>query len=191
MILEDRELRRLGPTLLDPYEPSLVQPASIDIRLGTTFRVARTHRTPVVDLADVPHEDELSEPVEVPLFQSWGLRNEEGKFVIHPGEFVLGSTLECITVPSDLCMELVGKSSLARLFLLPHVAAGFFDPGWKGVGTLEIVNLSRVPIILRPGLPICQSRWMMMRAIPQKTYAGRYQGDVGASGSRYGHPLAG
>lgn len=213
-IIEDCGLLRLCRAgALEPFDESLIQPASVDLRLGTTFRVARTHKIACIDLAAVPSEDEISEMVEVPLYKapcpacegsgvgqlivlrdgthacSCGgagvIYDDAGQFIIHPGEFVLGSTLERIRVPIDVVMALEGKSSLARLGLLPHVQAGYFDPGWDGVGTLEMVNLSEVPIILRPGLTICQSRWTRLENPAARPYSGRYQGDLAVAGSRY------
>lgn len=224
-ILAYQQLAHIGTDLLDPFDRDLVQPASIDLRLGTTFRVFKHHQLSEIDLGDVPPADEITEEVEVPIWKSVcgacdGARmisvdrypgafpdqngevvcpvckghgstiDDEARLVIHPGEMILGSTLETITVPPDLVMVLEGKSSLARLGLLPHVAAGYFDPGWRGVGTLELVNLSRVPIILRPGLKICQSRWTRMDAVPSLLYGNErlgshYQGDDRVAGSRY------
>lgn len=208
-VLCDRELRaeQRKHALLTPFDDDLVQPASIDLRLGTAFRTFRHHELASIDLAGVPDQDVVSEEVVVPLFRrqcdyhstnrfcDYGCRDgwifdQAGRFVIHPGEMVLGSTLEEIYVPPHLVMSLEGKSSLARLGLLPHVAAGYFDPGWRGVGTLELVNLSRVPIILRPGLKICQSRWTRMDAVPSLLYGNErlgshYQGDDRVAGSRY------
>lgn len=178
MILTDRELRARGPELLDPFDPAAVQPASIDLRLGESFRVFRRHARSHIDLVGVPDADEISEAIEAKYL------------VVHPGEMVLGSTAERITVPGDLIMQLVGKSSLARLGLLPHVEAGFFDPGWDGVGTLEIANLGATPVVLRAGRWICQSRWMRVTEPPERLYGDRalrshYQHSERAEGSRY------
>lgn len=179
MILEDTTLRRLAyeQRIVQPFSPHAVQPASIDLHLGTSFRVLKEHRHGVIDLANVPDHDELTELVEVKL---------GAEFVIHPGELVLGSTLEEVYIPPDIAMYLDGKSSLGRLGLTVHVTAGYFDPGFKGIPTLELVNLSRIPIVLRPGFAICQSRWMKMHDVPSELYQGRYQGDKAATGSRYG-----
>jgi dCTP deaminase len=160
-ILVDHELRAIGPSILDPYDPGLVQPASIDIRLGSTFGVFVRNRFACIDLADLPDE---------PLVEMRAL-GEGGSIVIHPGELILGSTLERITVPS----------TLARLGLLPHVAAGYFDPGWEGVGTLELANLGPWPIRLRPGRRVCQSRWHRLSAEPRDVYGSA------ATGSHYQH----
>lgn len=216
-ILVDHQLRYIGPDVLSPFDESMVQPSSIDLRLGTSFRVSRHHALECIDLAAIPDENEITDLIEVPLFRSacshcagrgellraepnnWvrcqactygSIYDRAGRFVIHPGQVVLGSTLERITVPSNLVMTLEGKSSLARLFLLPHVQAGYFDPGWDGVGTLEIVNLNDVAIVLRPGLKICQSRWFELADVPTNLYGSaaagsHYQGAMAVDGSRY------
>lgn len=192
MILTDRQLRQLGPELLDPFTPDAVQPASIDLRLGTSFRVFNRATVPHVDLASVPPADLITTAVDTELYMDVDgvVVDQNACMVIHPGQLVLGSTLERITVPPGLAMQLVGKSSLARLGLLPHVEAGWFDPGWEGVGTLEIVNLGAAPVILRPGLWICQSRWMHVDEYPEHLYGdaalgSHYQHSTGAEGSRY------
>jgi dCTP deaminase len=168
----------------------MINPASIDLRLGTTFRVPKKHRVGTIDLAAVPDADETSELVVVPLYYhdgpGDGSKDPGRGFIIHPGEFVLGSTLEYLRIPEDISMVIDGKSSIGRLGLAVHVTAGFFDPGFHGIGTLEMVNLSPYPIILRPGMRICQSRWMRMERPPAIPYQGRYQGDTAATGSRYG-----
>lgn len=205
--LVDTDLHYIGDCILDPFEPANVQSASIDLRLGTSFRVARHHKLSTIDLADIPHEDEITELVEVPLYRrpcldhpssnvfcdprcvdGW-IYDPDAFIVIHPGEAMLGSTLERIMVPPDIVMCLEGKSTLARLFLIPHVQAGYFDPGWDGIGTLELVNLSRVPIKLRPGLKICQSRWMRLTGVPRHLYGtaeagSHYQGADAVGGAR-------
>jgi dCTP deaminase len=192
VILVDSELRKLGPTLLDPYEVKNVQPASIDLRLGQSFRVFKRHSRASIDLAAVPDQDSITEEIIVPWYRNpdGTSGDERGGMVVHPGEMILGSTLECITVPGYLAMQLVGKSSLARLGLLPHVEAGWFDPGWHGIGTLEIANLGATPIILRPGMLICQSRWMHVDGEPEHLYGSanlgsHYQDAKGAEGSKY------
>jgi dCTP deaminase len=175
MVLPYQTLMELGPSLLDPFEPGNVQPASIDLRLGTSFRVPDSHTYAHIDLDDVPPS--TTTPVDVAL---------GAPFVLHPGEFVLGSTVERIHVPNDLAMYLDGKSSLGRIGLAAHVTAGYFDPGFQGIATLELVNLYPVAIVLRPGKLICQSRWMRLEDPTERPYRGRYQGDSGAGGSRYG-----
>lgn len=174
-ILPYQHLISRGPALLDPFEEENVQPASIDLRLGTSFRVPDRHTYASIDLNDVPMN--TTSPVDVALGEL---------FVLHPGEFALGCTMERISVPPDLAMYIDGKSSLGRIGLAAHVTAGYFDPGFDGVGTLELVNLFPVAIILRPGRLICQSRWMTLDEPTDKPYRGKYQGDDGSTGSRYG-----
>jgi dCTP deaminase len=180
MILPYQELIRRGPDLLDPFEAGNVQPASIDLRLGSTFQVPRRDLTHV-DLACVPESTTTQAHVD----DGHSTLGADG-FVLHPGKGVLAATLERIRVPDDLVMVIDGKSSLGRLFLAAHVTAGYFDPGWDGIGTLELVNLSEVAITLRPGRLICQSRWMRLTAPCKRPYRGRYQGAEEAQGSRYG-----
>ena len=120
----------------------MVQPASIDLRLGDSFRVFYNHRITAIDLRDVPPN--LTEEVTI---------GPDEAFVIHPGEFCLGRTLERVELPDDLVARVEGKSSLGRLGLIVHATAGFVDPGWKGTLTLELNNLTRVPIKLYAGLP--------------------------------------
>lgn len=175
-VLCDWELRHIGPDILSPFDPAMVQPASIDLRLGTTFRVLApsvpelTELLPPFSIVDKPDPDEYSALVELEVGD---------EIIIEPGEAMLGSTLECITVPPDLVMTLEGKSGLARMFLLPHVQAGYFDPGWHGVGTLELVNLNSRAISLVVGAKICQSRWMRMSSRPTNLYGSE------AAGSHY------
>lgn len=167
--VELRELCRAGA--IDPYDPDAIQPASIDLRLGFKFRVPVDHSVTAIDLADVREETQLVEP-------------KDG-FVLHPGEFALGATYERITIPNDMVGRMEGKSSLGRLGLIVHVTAGFFDPGFSGVGTMEFVNLRRVPIVLRPGRRICQFSFARLSGPVETPYKGRYQGDEGPTGSRY------
>ena len=139
-VLSDRSIRRLveeGTITIDPWDPSLVQPASVDVRLGSSFRVFHNHRTAAIDLRDPPAA--LTEPHVI---------KDDEPFVIHPGEFCLGSTLEYIALPADIVARIEGKSSLGRLGLIVHATAGFCDPGWRGTLTLELNNLTRVPIKL-------------------------------------------
>ena len=145
-VLSDGTIRRLvaaGRVVIDPWDPGMVQPASVDLRLGRTFRVFHNFRVPAIDLAAPP--DNLTEMVEI---------GDDESFVIHPGEFVLGRTQEVVEMPDDIVSRIEGKSSLGRLGLIVHATAGFVDPGFKGTLTLEITNLTRVPIILWPGKPI-------------------------------------
>ena len=185
-VLSDGTIRRLvadGRIRVDPWDPAMVQPASVDLRLGSSFRVFHNHRVPVIDLADPPTN--LTELVEV---------EDAGSFVIHPGEFVLGRTQEWVELPDDVVARIEGKSSLGRLGLIVHATAGFVDPGWRGTLTLEITNLTRVPIVLWPGKPIAQLSFMTLDAPAERPYGhpelgSHYAGQVDATESRYGAPV--
>ena len=185
-VLSDGTILRLveeGRIVIEPWEPSHVQPASVDLRLGDSFRVFHNHRTTAIDLRDPPTN--LTEEVVC----------EEGEpFVIHPGEFVLGRTLEWVELPDDIVARIEGKSSLGRLGLIVHATAGFVDPGWKGTLTLEITNLTRIPIKLYPGLPIAQLSFMTLDAPAEHPYGSpelgsHYQGQTAATESRYGRAV--
>jgi dCTP deaminase len=187
-VLSDGTIRRLvdeGRVRVEPWDPAMVQPASVDLKLGSSFRVFHNFRVAAIDLADPPTN--LTEHVIV----------EEGDpFVIHPGEFVLGRTEEWVELPDDLVARIEGKSSLGRLGLIVHATAGFVDPGWKGTLTLEITNLTRVPIVLWPGKPIAQLSFMTLDKPAERPYGhpelgSHYHGQVDATESRYeGGPAA-
>jgi len=173
------DLVEAGRIRIDPWDPSLVQPASVDLRLGDSFRVFHNHRTAAIDLRDPPTH--LTEEVVATA--------EEG-FVIHPGEFCLGRTLEWVELPEDVVARIEGKSSLGRLGLIVHATAGFCDPGWRGTLTLELNNLTRVPIKLYPGLLIAQLSFMALDKPALRPYGSpelgsHYQGQVAATESRY------
>jgi dCTP deaminase len=182
-VLSDGTIMRLvgsGRIRVDPWDESLVQPASIDLRLGDSFRVFHNHRASVIDLRDPPAN--LTEEVRIA---------PDEPFVIHPGEFCLGRTREWIELPDDIVARIEGKSSLGRLGLIVHATAGFCDPGWRGTLTLELNNLTRVPIRLYPGLPIAQLSFMALDAPALRPYGheqlgSHYQGQVEATESRYG-----
>ncbi len=155
-VLSDGTIRRLveeGRVVIDPWDPAMVQPASVDLRLGGSFRVFHNHRAAAIDLRDPPTN--LTEEVVI---------EGDDPFVIHPGEFALGRTQEYVEIPDDLVSRIEGKSSLGRLGLIVHATAGFVDPGFKGTLTLEITNLTRVPIKLYVGLPIAQLSFMTLDA---------------------------
>ena len=181
-VLSDGTITRLveeGRIRIDPWDPGLVQPASVDLRLGDSFRVFHNHLATAIDLRRPP--DNLTEEVIVP---------EGDSFVIHPGEFCLGRTLEWVELPDDVVARIEGKSSLGRLGLIVHATAGFCDPGWKGTLTLELNNLTRVPIILHPGLEIAQLSFMMLDRPALRPYGSpdlgsHYQGQRAATASRY------
>lgn len=182
-VLSDGTILRLveeGSITIHPWDPSLVQPASVDLRLGNSFRVFHNHRASAIDLREPPSN--LTEQVTIADGES---------FVIHPGEFCLGATLEYVELPDDVVARIEGKSSLGRLGLIVHATAGFCDPGWKGTLTLELNNLTRVPIKLYPGLPIAQLSFMTLDAPAQRPYGhadlgSHYQGQIEATESRYG-----
>jgi dCTP deaminase len=181
-VLSDGTIRRLiedGRITIEPYDESLIQPASIDLRLGDSFRVFHNHRAPAIDLREPPSG--LTEEVVI---------SAEDPFIIHPGEFCLGRTLEWIELPDDIVARIEGKSSIGRLGLIVHATAGFCDPGWKGTLTLELNNLTRVPIKLYPGLLIAQLSFMALDQPAERPYGSselgsHYQGQVAATESRY------
>ncbi len=181
-VLSDGTIRRLvedGRIRIDPWDPGMVQPASVDLRLGRSFRVFHNHRITAVDLGDPPAE--LTEQVRVP---------DGGTFVIHPGVFCLGRTEEWVELPDDVVARIEGKSSLGRLGLIVHATAGFVDPGFKGTLTLEITNLTRVPIKLYAGLLIAQLSFMALDAPAERPYGSdelgsHYQGQMAATDSRF------
>jgi dCTP deaminase len=181
-VLSDGTIRRLvaeGRVRIEPFDDAMVQPASIDLRLGSSFRVFHNHRIGAIDLADPPKN--LTEHVVI---------DDGDSFVIHPGEFVLGTTQEYVELPDDIVSRIEGKSSLGRLGLIVHATAGFVDPGFKGTLTLEITNLTRVPIILWPGKPIAQLSFMALDRPAERPYGhpdlgSHYHGQVEATESRY------
>ena len=181
-MLSDGTIRRLvdeGRIVIAPWDPGMVQPASVDLRLGGSFRVFHNHRAAAIDLRDPPTN--LTEEVVV---------DGHEPFVIHPGEFVLGRTQEYVEIPADIVSRIEGKSSLGRLGLIVHATAGFVDPGFKGTLTLEITNLTRVPIKLYAGLPIAQLSFMTLDAPAERPYGSaelgsHYQGQTAATESRY------
>ena len=181
MLLSDRDIRAeldSGRVVLDPYEPAMIQPSSIDVRLDRFFRLFDNHKYPFIDpAADQP---DLTRLVEV-----------EGSepFVLHPGEFVLGSTYEAVTLPDDVAARLEGKSSLGRLGLLTHSTAGFIDPGFSGHVTLELSNVATLPILLWPGMKIGQLCFFRLSSASEfpygsERYGSRYQGQRGPTPSR-------
>ena len=181
-VLSDGTIRRLvdeGRLRIEPWDPSLVQPASVDLRLGDTFRVFHNHKAEAIDLRDPPTN--LTEEVKV---------GPEEPFVIHPGEFCLGRTAEWVELPDDIVARIEGKSSLGRLGLIVHATAGFCDPGWRGTLTLELNNLTRIPIKLYPGILIAQLSFMTLDAPAERPYGheslgSHYQGQIEATESRY------
>jgi dCTP deaminase len=181
VLLSDRELRKeveSGRLLLDPFDGEMVQPSSIDVRLDRFFRVFNNTKYTHIDPRQ--RQDDLTSLVEV---------EADEPFVLHPGEFVLGSTFEKVTLPDDLAGRLEGKSSLGRLGLLTHSTAGFIDPGFSGHITLELSNVANLPITLWPGMKIGQLCLFQLSSAAEfpygSTQAGsRYQGQRGPTPSR-------
>jgi dCTP deaminase len=181
-VLSDSTIRELvasGRLRIEPWDELMVQPASVDLKLGESFRVFHNHRIQTIDIADPPRD--LTEHVAI---------GEDGSFVIHPGEFVLGRTEERVELPDDIVARIEGKSSLGRLGLIVHATAGFVDPGFEGTLTLEITNFNSVPIVLRAGLPIAQLSLMTLDRPAQRPYGhpelgSHYHGQVEATESRY------
>ena len=171
MLLSDRDIlaeidaKRVG---LEPFEPAMVQPSSIDVRLDRFFRVFENHKYPHIDPAS--DQPDLTRQVEP---------EGDEPFILHPGEFVLGSTFELISLPDDVAARLEGKSSLGRLGLLTHATAGFVDPGFSGHVTLELANVATLPIKLWPGMKIGQLCFFRLTSPAEQPYGS------GASGSRY------
>ncbi|WP_061963407.1 dCTP deaminase [Demequina aurantiaca] len=181
MLLSDRDIRAeldAGRVALDPYEPDMIQPSSIDVRLDKFFRVFDNHKYGVIDPSiDQP---DLTRLVEV---------EPEAPFVLHPGEFVLGSTFESVTLPDDIAARLEGKSSLGRLGLMTHSTAGFIDPGFVGNVTLELANVATLPINLWSGMKIGQLCFFRLSSAAEHpygsaAYGSRYSGQRGPTASR-------
>jgi dCTP deaminase len=172
-VLSDRDIRssvQAGRVRIDPYDPACLQPSSVDLHLDADFRVFRNNRYPYIDVRS-PQPD-LTELVSI---------GDEEPFILHPGEFVLGQTLEWVELPDDLVARLEGKSSLGRLGLLIHSTAGYVDPGWKGNLTLELSNVSNLPIALYRGMKIGQISFFRMTSAVERPYGShelgsKYQG---------------
>ena len=181
MLLCDRDILtevETGRVRLDPWDPRMVQPASVDVRLDRFFRLFDNHKYSSIDPAQ--EQPELTRLIEVPADEA---------FVLHPGEFVLGSTYESVALPDDLAARLEGKSSLGRLGLLTHSTAGFVDPGFTGHVTLELSNMATLPIKLWPGMKIGQLCFFRLSSAAERPYGSgadgsRYQGQRGPTASR-------
>ncbi|HWL43929.1 MAG TPA: dCTP deaminase [Ilumatobacter sp.] len=188
MILSDRSLREqiaAGRIVIEPYDPDLIQPSSIDVRISNLFRVFRNHTAGVIDVK--VDTTEMTELVEMPTRPD-GTGDEP--FMLHPGEFVLGSTLELVGVPDDLVGRVEGKSSLGRLGLLIHSTAAYIDPGFSGHITLELANVASLPITLYPGMKIGQISFVQMTTAAEHPYGkgargSKYFGQRGPTPSRY------
>lgn len=181
MIFSDRTIKQAvdeGRILIEPYEERNVQPSSIDIRCDRLFRVFENHRYAFID-PKAPQED-LTTPIET---------TEDEPFMLHPGEFVLGSTLETVGLSNDIVARLEGKSSLGRLGLLIHSTAGFIDPGFTGQVTLELSNVANLPIAIYPGMKIGQISFYQLSTPADRPYGSagtgsKYQGQSGPTPSR-------
>lgn len=181
VLLSDRDIRariNSGDLVIEPFDPHLVQPSSIDVRMDRFFRVFNNSRYTHID--PKLRQDELTSLVEV---------REDEPFVLHPGEFILGATLEKFTLPADLAGRLEGKSSLGRLGLLTHSTAGFIDPGFSGHITLELSNVANLPIILWPGMKVGQLALFCMSSPAEVPYGAselgsKYQGQRGPTPSK-------
>ena len=182
MILSDRSIREeisKGRIEIDPYDDGCVQPSSVDLHVDRRFRTFHNARYPYIDVRrDMP---DLTELVEV---------EDKVPFILHPGEFVLGSTLERVRLPDDLVARLEGKSSLGRLGLLIHSTAGYVDPGWDGYLTLELSNVANLPITIYPGMKIGQISFFRLTSAAEVPYGSaargsKYQGQRGPTASRF------
>ena len=182
MVLSDRTIREeieSGRIVIDPFEPSNVQPSSVDVRVDRQFRVFHNARYPYIDVRQPM--DDLTELVEI---------SGDEPFILHPGEFVLGQTLERVTLPDDLVARLEGKSSLGRLGLLIHSTAGFVDSGFSGNLTLELSNVANLPITIYHGMPIGQISFMRMDGPVERPYGiGRGGLEVPGPGGAHPEPL--
>jgi dCTP deaminase len=182
MVLSDRSLREqlaAGRIVVEPFDEQCVQPSSIDVKVSNLFRVFRNHTAGVIDVKQ--DMEDLTELVTVA---------DDGVFMLHPGEFVLGSTLERVCVPDDLVARIEGKSSLGRLGLLIHSTAGFIDAGFDGHVTLELANVASLPITIYPSMRIGQISFLTMTTPAENPYGSgakgsKYQGQRGPTPSRY------
>jgi len=181
VVLSDRDIRAAidaGRIGIDPFDPRCLQPASVDVRLDRQFRVFRSSRHAYIDLAK--GVDDITELVTVGA----------EPFILHPGEFVLGSTLERVRLADDIVSRVEGKSSLGRLGLLIHSTAGFIDPAWDGHITLELSNVNTIPITLYPGMRVGQLSFFPLSSAAERPYGSpelgsSYQGQTGPTPSRY------
>jgi dCTP deaminase len=181
VLLSDRDILAeidAGRVGLDPFDAGMIQPSSIDVRLDKFFRVFDNHKYPHIDPA--ADQSDLTREIEV---------EGDDAFILHPGEFVLGSTYELVSLPDDIAARLEGKSSLGRLGLMTHSTAGFIDPGFSGHVTLELANVATLPIKLYPGMKIGQVCYFRLTSPADNPYGSakygsRYQGQRGPTASR-------
>ena len=181
MLLSDRDIAaeiKSGRVKVEPFDPKMIQPSSVDVRLDRFFRVFENHKYEVIDPSI--EQPELTREVAV---------SPDDFFILHPGEFVLASTYEVITLPDDIAGRLEGKSSLGRLGLLTHSTAGFIDPGFSGHITLELSNVANLPVKLYPGMKIGQLCLIKLSSSAEHPYGSalygsRYQGQRGPTPSK-------
>ena len=181
MLLSDRDIAaeiKAGRVQVEPFEPKMIQPSSVDVRLDRFFRVFENHKYEVIDPS--VEQPDLTREVAV---------SPDDFFILHPGEFVLASTYEVITLPDDIAGRLEGKSSLGRLGLLTHSTAGFIDPGFSGHITLELSNVANLPVKLFAGMKIGQLCLIKLSSPAEhpygsEKYGSRYQGQRGPTPSR-------
>jgi dCTP deaminase len=182
MILSDRSIMEeidAGRVVIEPFDQADLQPSSVDLHVDRTFRTFHNARYPYIDVRrEMPDLTELTEV------------EPDQAFILHPGEFVLGSTLERVTLPDDLVARLEGKSSLGRLGLLIHSTAGYVDPGWDGFLTLELSNVANLPITIYPGMKIGQISFFRLTTAADSPYGSKergskYQGQRGPTASRF------
>ena len=181
MLLSDRDIAaeiKVGRVQVEPFEPKMIQPSSVDVRLDRFFRVFENHKYEVIDPS--VEQPDLTREVAV---------SPDDFFILHPGEFVLASTYEVITLPDDIAGRLEGKSSLGRLGLLTHSTAGFIDPGFSGHITLELSNVANLPVKLYPGMKIGQLCLIKLSSSAEHpygsaVYGSRYQGQRGPTPSK-------
>jgi dCTP deaminase len=182
MVLSDRSIKEAlasGRIVIDPLGDDSIQPSSVDLHIDQLFRVFRNHTQSVIDVRE--SQEDLTELIDV------GPREP---MILHPGEFLLGSTVERVALPNDLVARLEGKSSLGRLGLLIHSTAGFVDAGWDGHLTLELSNVANLPITLYPGMKIGQISFFEMTTPADRPYGSsglgsKYRGQRGPTPSRY------
>jgi dCTP deaminase len=182
VVLSDKTIRQqieAGRIKIDPYEDACVQPSSVDLHLARQFRVFRNTRYPYIDVRK--NLDGLTEMVEIAT---------DEPFILHPGEFALGSTVEWVGLPDDIVGRLEGKSSLGRLGLIIHSTAGYVDPGWQGKLTLELSNVANLPIALYEGMRIGQISFLQMTTPVERPYGSpelgsKYQGQTEPTASRF------
>jgi dCTP deaminase len=182
MVLSDRSIREAldsGRIVIDPRDDACIQPSSVDLHVDRYFRLFRNHTSRVIDVRE--DQEDLTELVDI---------GEDLPLILHPGEFVLGSTREKVKLPDDLVARLEGKSSLGRLGLLIHSTAGFVDAGWDGHLTLELSNVANLPITVYPGMKIGQISFLQMTTPADNPYGSaalksKYQGQRGPTPSRY------